>query len=128
MLAACIPVAFGTAHEALFALGGLTRGQSVLIHPGAGGVGLAAIQLAHAVGALVLTTALSDEKLARLGDFGAAHGINYKTSSFVDAVARAVGPDGVDLVIGPVGLCWRMKHRGETGVFATKLPDDTSSI
>ena len=43
---ACVPVAFGTAHEALFALGKLEKGERVLIHAGAGGVGLAAIQLA----------------------------------------------------------------------------------
>src|SRR5262249_9424792 len=68
---ACVPVAFGTAHEALFELGGLARGQRVLIHAGAGGVGLAAIQLAKGAGAEVITTASSDEKLARLREFGA---------------------------------------------------------
>jgi NADPH2:quinone reductase len=115
---ACVPVAFGTAHEALFELGQLTPGQRVLIHAGAGGVGLAAIQLARAAGAEVLTTASSDEKLARLREFGAAHGINYKTSKFVDGVAQAIGPNAVDLVIDPVGgkvlqdsaLC--LKYRG----------------
>jgi len=101
--AACVPVAFGTAHEALFALGQLRRGQTVLVHADAGGVGLAAIQLAKAAGAVVLTTASSDAKLARLREFGATYGINYKTSSFADAVTKAIGPDGVDLVIDPVG-------------------------
>jgi len=118
-LAACIPVAFATAHEALFALGELARGQNVLVHAGAGGVGLAAVQFAHAAGAFVLTTASSEEKLARLRDFGAGHGINYRTSSFVDEVTKVVGPDGVDLVIDPVGgstlqhsvLC--LKYRGK---------------
>jgi NADPH2:quinone reductase len=100
---ACVPVAFGTAHEALFELGHLERGQRVLVHAGAGGVGLAAIQLAHAAGAEVLTTASSDDKLARLREFGASHGINYKTEPLVEAVARAVGPNAVDLVIDPVG-------------------------
>ncbi len=100
---ACVPVAFGTAHEALFGLGKLAKGQRVLVHAGAGGVGLAAIQLARAAGAEVLTTASSDEKLARLRDFGASHVINYKTGSFSDAVRAAVGPDGVHLVIDPVG-------------------------
>jgi NADPH2:quinone reductase len=100
---ACVPVAFGTAHEALFALGQLQPGQRVLVHAGAGGVGMAAIQLAHRAGAEVLTTASSDEKLARLRELGARHGINYKTSNFAEAVASAVGPDGVDLVIDSVG-------------------------
>ena len=97
----CVPVTFGTAHEALFELGHLTKGQKVLVHAGGGGVGLAAIQVARAAGAEVLTTASSDEKLARLRDFGAHHVINYKTTSFVEAVTKAVG--GVDIVIDSVG-------------------------
>ena len=100
---ACVPVAFGTAHEALFPLGKLARGQRVLVHAGAGGVGLAAIQLARAAGAEVLTTASNDEKLARLREFGASHLINYKTGSFVEAISEAIGPNGVDLVIDSVG-------------------------
>jgi NADPH2:quinone reductase len=100
---ACVPVAFGTAHEALFELGRLKKGERVLVHAGGGGVGLAAIQLAKAAGAEVLTTASSDEKLARLRDFGATHGINYKTSDLDEAITKAVGKSGVDLVVDPVG-------------------------
>jgi NADPH:quinone reductase len=100
---ACVPVAFGTAHEALFALGGLAAGQRVLVHAGAGGVGLAAIQLAKAAGAEVLTTASSDDKLARLREFGATHLLNYKAGSFNDAITAAIGANGVDLVVDPVG-------------------------
>jgi NADPH2:quinone reductase len=101
--AASVPVAFGTAHEALFALGGLQKGQRVLIHAGGGGVGLAAIQFAKAAGAEIVTTASSDEKLARLRELGATHTVNYKTSSFVDAVTAALGPNAIDLVIDSVG-------------------------
>jgi NADPH2:quinone reductase len=100
---ACVPVAFGTAHEALFALGGLQKGQRVLVHAGAGGVGLAAIQLAAAVGAEVLTSASSDEKLERLRAFGAKHLINYAAGPFDAAVTAAVGRDAVHLVIDSVG-------------------------
>ena len=75
----------------------------MLVHAGAGGVGLAAIQLARAAGAEVVTTASSDEKLARLREFGAAHGVNYRTSGLVEAVTRAVGPDAIDLVVDTVG-------------------------
>jgi len=100
---ACVPVAFGTAHDALFALGGLKRGERVLVHAGAGGVGLAAIQLAAAAGAEVLTTASKDDKLERLRELGARHGINYETSSLVEAVTKAVGPNAVHLVVDPVG-------------------------
>jgi NADPH2:quinone reductase len=100
---ACVPIAFGTAHEALFELGGLKAGQRVLVHAGAGGVGLAAIQLARAAGAEVLATASTDEKLARLRDFGVTHGINYKARPLAGGVSRAVGSNGIDLVIDPVG-------------------------
>jgi NADPH:quinone reductase len=99
---ACVPVAFGTAHEALFALGKLEARQTVLVHAGAGGVGLAAIQLAKAAGARVVSTASSDEKLARLREFGVDHGVNYKTAPLGEAVAKAVGPNAVHLVIDPV--------------------------
>jgi NADPH:quinone reductase len=98
-----VPVAFGTAHEALFTLGHAKERDRVLVHAGGGGVGLAAIQLAHRAGAEVLTTASSDEKLRRLRDFGARHGINYKTSALGDAVRAAVGANAVDLVIDSVG-------------------------
>ncbi len=76
--AACVPVAYGTAHDCLFELGGLKEGESVLIQAGGGGVGLAAIQLAKRAGATVLATAGSDEKLERLKEFGLDHGINYR--------------------------------------------------
>lgn len=61
--AACVPVAFGTAYECLFTAGNLAEGHTVLIHAGAGGVGMAAIQLAKRAGATVISTASSDEKL-----------------------------------------------------------------
>jgi D-arabinose 1-dehydrogenase-like Zn-dependent alcohol dehydrogenase len=64
--AACVPVAFGTAQECLFTAGNLAKGQTALIHAGAGGVGMAAIQLAKRAGATVVATASSEEKLKRL--------------------------------------------------------------
>jgi NADPH2:quinone reductase len=75
----------------------------VLVHAGAGGVGLAAIQLAHAAGAIVLTTSGSDEKLERLRALGADHAINYKAAALKDAVTAAVGAEGVELVLDSVG-------------------------
>src|SRR5205085_4054336 len=75
--AACVPVAFGTAYECLFTAASLAQGQTVLIHAGAGGVGMAAIQLAKQAGATVISTASSDEKLERLRPLGLDHGINY---------------------------------------------------
>ena len=64
--AACVPVAVGTAQECLFTAGNLEAGQTVLIQAGAGGVGMAAIQLAKQAGATVISTASSDDKLERL--------------------------------------------------------------
>lgn len=100
--AAAIPVVFGTAHECLFEFGHLEQGQSVLIHAGAGALGLAAIQLAKRAGARVLTTASDDAKLARLRDLGADVTINYTTQDFVEAVLDATNGKGVDLVVDSV--------------------------
>jgi NADPH2:quinone reductase len=101
--AACVPVAFGTAYECLFTAGGLTEGMTVLIHAGAGGVGMAAIQLAKRAGARVIATASSDEKLARLKALGLDHGINYATESFVEHTSQLTDSRGVDIVIDSIG-------------------------
>jgi NADPH2:quinone reductase len=102
-VAACIPVAVGTAQECLFTAGGLERGQTVLVHAGGGGVGMAAIQLASQAGAMVLSTASSDEKLERLEPLGLDHGINYADESFVDRVRELTDGRGVDVVLDSVG-------------------------
>jgi NADPH2:quinone reductase len=101
--AACVPVAFGTAYECLFTAGHLAEGQTVLIHAGAGGVGMAAIQLAKRAGATVISTASSDDKLRRLAALGLDHGINYATGSFAERARQLTGSHGVDIVIDPVG-------------------------
>jgi NADPH2:quinone reductase len=102
-IAACIPIAYGTAHECLFEFGHLEAGETVLIHAGAGGVGLAAIQMAKREGATVLATASSDEKLERLKEFGLDHGINYRSGDWVSEARRLSGGRGVDLVVDSVG-------------------------
>lgn len=101
--AACIPIPFGTADDCLFEFGRLVDGETVLIQAGAGGVGIAAIQLAKRHGATVLATASSDEKLERLADFGLDHGINYRDVDFADAARELTGGRGVDLVVDSVG-------------------------
>lgn len=102
-LAACVPVAYGTADDCLFEFGGLQGGETVLIQAGAGGVGIAAIQLAKRAGATVLATASSDEKLERLVALGLDHGINYRTDDFADVARRLTDGRGVDLVVESVG-------------------------
>jgi len=101
--AACIPVAFGTAQECLFTAGKLEAGQTALIHAGAGGVGMAAIQLAKQAGATVLSTASSDEKLERLRDLGLDHGINYARENFVERTRELTDGRGADVVLDSVG-------------------------
>jgi NADPH:quinone reductase len=101
--AACVPVAFGTAYECLFTAGHLGEGQTALIHAGAGGVGMAAIQLAKRAGATVISTASSDEKLERLKELGLDHGINYATESFVDRTMALTESRGVDVVVDSIG-------------------------
>ncbi len=101
--AACVPVAFGTAYECLFTAGNLAAGQTVLVHAGGGGVGMAAIQLAKHAGATVISTASSDEKLDRLEALGLDHGINYAKESFVARSNELTGSRGVDLVIDSIG-------------------------
>jgi NADPH2:quinone reductase len=101
--AACMPVAFGTAQECLFTAGHLEAGQTVLVHAGAGGVGMAAIQLAKQAGAKVLSTASSDEKLERLKALGLDHGINYAREGFVERVQELTDGKGCEVVLDSVG-------------------------
>jgi NADPH2:quinone reductase len=100
---ACVPIAFGTAHDCLFEFGHLVGGETVLVQAGAGGVGIAAIQLAKRAGATVLATASSDDRLSRLVDFGMDRGINYAAEGWVDEVRAATDGQGVDLVVDSVG-------------------------
>jgi NADPH2:quinone reductase len=101
--AAAVPIEFATAHDCLFEFGHLQAGETVLVQAGAGGVGLAAIQLAKAAGATVIATASSDERLDRLRDFGLDHPVNYATGDVVASVKGATGGHGADLAVDPVG-------------------------
>src|SRR4051812_21065686 len=101
--AACIPVAFGTAHDCLFEFGRLQPGETALIHAGAGGVGTAAIQMAKQAGARVLATASSDDRLERLKPLGLDDGINYATHDFVAECRRLTDGRGADVIVDSVG-------------------------
>jgi len=100
--AAAIPEVFVTAHEAMLHLGNLQRGDSVLIHAAAGGVGSAAVQLAYATGARVFATA-EGSKLERVAQLGADVVIDYRSEDFADVIAKATEGRGVDVVIDFVG-------------------------
>jgi NADPH2:quinone reductase len=101
--AAGVPIEFGTAHDCLFEFGGLVSGETVLVQAGAGGVGLAAIQLAKAAGATVLATASSDDRLERLAAHGCDHGINYVRDDLAKKTMEITGGKGADLIVDSVG-------------------------
>lgn len=101
--AACVPVPFGTAADSLFEFGRLQPGETALIHAGASGVGIAAIQLAKRAGATVLATASSPERLDRLGALGLDHGIDYSATDFVEAVRALTDGKGADVIVDSVG-------------------------
>lgn len=96
---ATIPVAYLTVAYALGYLGHLRAGERVLIHGGAGAVGLAAIQYARNRGAVIFATAGSDAKRALLRSLGVDHVLDSRSLSFADDVLAATGQEGVDLVL-----------------------------
>lgn len=98
--AACLPETFFTVWSNVFMRAGLQAGERFLIHGGTSGIGTTAIQLAHAFGARVFTTAGSDEKCTACRDLGAELAINYKTDDFVDIVRKA---GGADVILDMVG-------------------------
>jgi len=82
--------------------GRLTPGETLLVHGAAGGVGLAAVDVGKLMGATVIATAGSDDKLAVVGQLGADHLINY-SSGFRDEVKDLTGGKGADVIYDPVG-------------------------
>ena len=96
---AAVPVAFLTARYALERLAKLRAGERVLVHAGAGGVGMAAIQLAQSVGAEVFATAGSAEKRALLRSLGVAHVFDSRSLSFSDELRAITAGVGVQVVL-----------------------------
>lgn len=101
--AAGIPETFLTAFLNLEIAGGLAAGQNALIHAGASGVGLAAIQVAKLLGARVGATTRTAAKLPALRDAGADLAIDTSASRFAEAVTEAWGRDAVHVILDPVG-------------------------
>lgn len=101
-LAAGLPVIYQTAWFAL-ERAGVSAGQTVLVHAGAGGVGIATTQLALARGATVFCTAGGVDKTVLCRAHGAAAAIDYHRVDFVRAVMNLTGGRGVDVVVDPVG-------------------------
>jgi len=100
--AASLTLVGGTVWEAFVQRAQLKVGETILIHGGAGGVGTIAIQIAKAIGARVITTALArDHEFVR--SLGADEAIDFATEDYVNAVARLTGGEGVNVVFDTIG-------------------------
>ena len=109
--AATLPVVFMTAWHALQNVARIRQGEHVLVHAGAGGVGMAAVQIAHHLGAKVIASAGTPTKRALLETLGVKHVIDSRRADFTDAVMELTGGRGVDVVLNalaaeaiPMGL------------------------
>ena len=100
--AASLPETFFTVWSNVFERGRLVAGETFLIQGGSSGIGVTAIQIAKAMGAIVIVTVGSDEKCAACTALGADHAINYKTADFVEEVKKITGGKGVDVVLDMV--------------------------
>jgi putative PIG3 family NAD(P)H quinone oxidoreductase len=101
--AAALPEVACTVWSNVFMLAGLRPAERLLVHGGTGGVGTLAIQLAKHVGATVLCTASSAEKLRRCRELGAGVVINYRDEDFVDRVHEATEGHGADVILDIIG-------------------------
>src|ERR1700722_7608953 len=105
-----IPETFFTVWANVFQIGGLKRGELFLVHGGAGGIGTTALQLAHARGAQVFTTAGTDEKCATCKALGADFAFNYKTQDFAEEIKRITEGAGVDVILDMIGGSYVQKN------------------
>ena len=101
--ASCAPIAFSTVQHMLFDNAELEPGETVLVHAGGSGIGTAAIKMAKAIGASVITTVGDDAKAERAKALGADHVINYRTERFEGVVRKLTAKKGVDVVFEHVG-------------------------
>ena len=101
--AGAIPLVFMVVHDMLLGQGGLRAGEWLLITGVSSGVGVAALQAGKAIGAKVIGTSGSAEKLARLKDLGLDVAIHTRKPDFHDAVMKATGGQGANLVVNNVG-------------------------
>ncbi len=108
--AAALPEAACTVYSNVFQVGGLTPGETLLVHGGASGIGTVAIQLARANGARVICTAGTAEKLARCRALGADVAISYRNEDFVEVVRDVTGGSGADLILDIMGASYLARN------------------
>lgn len=101
--AASFPIAVLTAWHMLHSCNDTKAGHSVIVHSAAGGVGVAAVQIAKAAGAMVIGTVSSDDKIELVRKFGADHVINYEAEDFGARAMKITDGRGVDLILDAVG-------------------------
>jgi putative PIG3 family NAD(P)H quinone oxidoreductase len=101
--AAALPEVACTVWSNVFMVAGLQRDEVLLVHGGAGGIGSFAIQLAHALGSRVLTTAGTEEKRRACRDLGADVAIDYHEQDFVEEVRAATDGGGADVILDNMG-------------------------
>jgi NADPH2:quinone reductase len=101
--AASLPETFFTVWSNVFDGARLQPGESLLVHGGTSGIGVAAIQMATVLGSRVFVTAGTAKKCQACRELGAEHAVNYKTSDFVQELNAATAGDGVDVILDMVG-------------------------
>jgi NADPH2:quinone reductase len=101
--AASLPETYFTVWSNVFNRGSLKPGESLLVHGGSSGIGVAAIQMAAAMGSTVYVTAGSDEKCKFCEELGAAKAINYKTENFAERIKELTNSNGVDVILDMIG-------------------------
>ena len=104
--AAAVPEAFITAHDAMFTLGDLKKGETFLVHSVGSGVGLAAVQLARSAGAKTLGTSRTNDKIERAGEYGLDDGIVVAGVSKLSEAIKDIHPNGVDVILDLVGAAY----------------------
>ena len=104
--AAALPEAACTVYSCIVMYAGLARGETLLVHGGASGIGTMAIQLGRALGARVACTAGSARKLARCRELGADLAVNYRDEDFVSAVHAFTDGRGADVILDIIGAAY----------------------
>lgn len=128
--AAAIPVNYLTAWVLLVVMGGLRKGEAVLIHNAGGGVGLAALDIAKHIGATIYGTA-SPGKHEFLRERGLDHAIDYRNQDWLPVLKKLTNGRGVELVIDPIGGShWKksyaaLRHTGRLGMFGVSAASAT---
>jgi NADPH2:quinone reductase len=108
--AASLPETFFTVWSNVFDRGALRPGETFLVQGGSSGIGVAAIQLAHALGSRVFATAGSEDKCAACVRLGAARAINYRSEDFVAVIKAETGGRGVDVILDMIGGDYLMRE------------------